>query len=123
MKYRKAHTMKIFLRIAIPFLALAASSAYSAEKGKAGLKLEFKIDGMLSPKIERAIVENVEENSSADIAGIIKGHKILKFGDCAIPGCKASIAKRIMNKSVGEIVILVLQKENGEIYTAKMVLQ
>lgn len=115
--------MKEICRILFLVVALIATFAYSDDRGKAGLTLELEIDGMFRPKIKSAMVKKVEENSAAEIAGIVEGQKILKIGDCAIPGCKASIAKKAMHKSPGEVVILVLQKENGEEYTAKLVLQ
>ncbi len=110
-------------RTVVFLLAMAVGPVQSAERGQAGLQLELKIEGMFSPEIERAVVADVEKNSAAEKAGIVPGQTVLKIGDCAIPGCKASIAKETMNQPPGETVVLVLQKENGEVYTARLVLQ
>ncbi len=110
-------------RIVLLGLIVIASFAHSGERGKAGLKLNLEINGMFSPKIDSAMVANVEEDSAAEKAGILEGHRVLKIGDCAIPGCKASVAKKAMNKSPGEIVVLVLQNESGKEYTATLTLQ
>ena len=112
--------MKIVIAMLLTVFSICS---YADEHGEKGFKMEVNISGFFSPKVTKATISSVVQNSSAQQQGLQIGHQIVAIDDCQIPGCSASKAKKSLQKNVGEIVILKMLKPDGEIYQAKVTLQ
>lgn len=97
--------------------------AFADAQGEKGFKMDVNVSGFFSPEITKAIIKSVVKNSSAEKQGIEAGHEVVAIDGCRIPGCSASEAKKSLQKSVGEIVILSMVKPDGETYEAEVTLQ
>lgn len=112
--------MKVIIAI---FLTAVTFTSFGYSQGEKGFKMAVNVSGFFSPEVTKATIKSVIENSSAEQQGVEIGHEVVAIDGCKIPGCSASIAKKSLQKNVGEIVILSMLKPNGETYEANVTLQ
>ena len=95
-----------------------AGSAYSEDKGKVGLDLDVGVSGFFSSVLESAEVSFVESDSPAAKAGLQVGDRIVAIDDCQVPGCLTSDAKQRLKRQPGDLVPIVIQRDNDiQFYT------
>lgn len=98
--------------LAFPMIALA-------QDGWFGFSQSVEVGW--SFKVESAIVNDVQKDSPAERAGITVGDAFVSIEDCAIPGCGAFKAKKLMEKAAGERLQLKLRRKSGEEYAITLV--
>lgn len=108
--------MKLFVSILL--LSLSAAAA-TAEEGWFGFSQQVRVGWTMN--VESATVNHVEKESPAAKAGIAVGDQFLSIDNCAIPGCGAFKAKKLMEKTVGETLNLKLKRSTGEEYSVSLV--
>lgn len=109
--------------VIVALLVIMSLWAHAGETGEKGFKADVSISGFFSPEVKSAIINSVVKNSSAEEQGIKVGHEIVAIDGCEIPGCPASVAKKALQKSVGETVVLTMLKPDGDVYEANVTLQ
>ena len=102
--------MKYLVLLLVSLLSL---NAY-AEKGSFGFVVSVATKGIFSPKLKTVEITEVTEGSSAYEAGILAGDHIVAIGDCPVPGCPVSEARKSMGKAVGETLNLTIKTLAGD---------
>ncbi len=82
-------------------------------EGSIGMSASVSVDGIFSPEIVEFKIDDVQAGSPADKAGVKVGQLVIELDGCEIPGCKASKAKKLMNKEAGELLPLLVRKVDG----------
>ncbi len=100
--------------IAISFGCSFTTLAESDKEIKAGIEAAVSVDGFFSPEIATFRIQGVTEGSPAARAGLEGGEDVLAIEDCEIPGCEASIAKKLMKRKAGEVLTLRIKKDGKE---------
>ncbi len=95
-------------------LSFLSTAAY-AEEGGFGAEVDVTTTGLFPPTLETVTVATVKDGSSAAQAGIKRGDKVVSIGGCAIPGCSAFKAKKIMKKEKGEKLQFEIVSDNGAV--------
>lgn len=91
-----------------------SGSVLATEKGKIGLALDIAVEGgFFNPTLASAKVKKLVPGGAAEKAGVLVGDQILKIADCAIPGCPADDAKKLMNKNKGQAVVFLIKQADG----------
>lgn len=101
-------------KISLIALLLLTFSVAAEEEGSIGFSAAVSVSGFFSPELKEVTVDEVFEDSAADAAGLKSGDKILSIEDCAIPGCDAKKAKKMMKRAPGETLNLLIEDEHGE---------
>jgi len=112
--------MKLIITVLLTIISL---SSYASDHGDKGFKMDVTVSGFFSPEVEKAIIKSVVEGSSAEKEGVEIGDELVAINGCKIPGCSASEAKSMFQKSVGEKVVLSMLKPDGKTYQATVLLQ
>lgn len=108
--------MKRLLPLAALLLPLTATSA---EPGFFGFALTTSITWTMD--VESATVRTVIPGSPAAKAGLVVGDSVVAVEGCAIPGCGALKAEKMLEKPVGEALHLKLKRANGTVYDATVI--
>jgi C-terminal processing protease CtpA/Prc len=96
------------------FALIIPISSSAAEKGNLGFAVDLVIEmNIFSAKIHEITITEVVSDSPAEKAGVKVGQKVLSIDGCAIPGCPARKAKKLMDKSPGDILIVEIEKLDG----------
>lgn len=104
--------MKKF-KLILSFVAIISLNVLAEETVKLGVIGQVGVDGFFSPTVNSFFVKSVMANSPAEKVGLVAGDKIISIDGCKIPGCSASKAKKLMQKKAGEILLLVIEKQDG----------
>ncbi|WP_111976935.1 PDZ domain-containing protein [Algibacillus agarilyticus] len=95
-----------------------AGNAYNDDQGKAGLELDVGVSGFFSSVLESAEISFIESNSPAEKAGLQVGDRIVAIDDCQVPGCLTSEAKQRLKRHPGDLVPIVIQRDDDtQVYT------
>lgn len=108
--------MKVFLPALLVLFPIAASAD---ESGWFGFSQEVAVSWLMN--VEYAKVNYVAPNSPASRAGIAVGDQFTSIEDCAIPGCGAMKAKKLMLRAPGEKLKLRLRRPTGEEYSVELI--
>lgn len=95
------------------FISLSAT-AFS-EPGDFGVETDVTTTGLFPPRLETVTVATVKDDSAAARAGIKPGDKVVSIGGCAIPGCSAFQAQKMMRKEKGESLTFGVVSEGGTV--------
>ncbi len=108
--------MRIRLRI-VPMLCLfLAAIAWAGDRGYLGFDLSVDAEGFfVNATLKTVTIEKVVPNSPADKAGIVRGDRIIEIEGHVIAGTKADVVKPYLEREVGQITHLVVQKANGAV--------
>ena len=106
--------------LATMLVALAGPVA-AEEKPEAyyGYAIQVNVDWMMD--LESATVQQVRPGSPAAGSGLVEGDQIVEIEGCAVPGCGAHKAQKLIQKPVGETVHLKLKHKDGTLYNANLV--
>lgn len=99
------------LLIAVVLLAAASAPAQAEEGAWFGFGLTTSVSLFLN--VTSAVVNHLHPNSAAAAAGVENGHHLVAIGDCAIPGCGARKAQKLLNVPVGTSVRFTFEKTDG----------
>jgi len=106
--------------LAAPLLLLAAA-AHAGERGYLGIS--FSIDGegfFLNPTLKSVKLDKVKPGSPAAKAGLEPGDLVVEIEGHQVAGSKASELKPYMEREVGQVVHLAVQKPGGEVKAVTM---
>ena len=103
---------KLFVLI---IFVLLSCSLYAGNKGELGFTGAINVEGLFKPEISEFRVKEVIEGSPAEAAGLLVGQLVIEIDGCKIPGCPAKKAKNIMEKGVGEKLLLLVKNEDGSV--------
>lgn len=109
------------MRIVLLAAALLAASASSAEAPEPFFGYSIQVDVDYTLDLESAVITAVVPGSPAAKAGIRQGDSITEIESCAVPGCGAYKAKRLMDKAIGEPLHLKLKHADGTVFSATLV--
>lgn len=101
------------MKSAIFIFVMSLSAAALSEPGDFGVETDVTTTGLFPPKLETVTVATVKGGSAAAKAGIKQGDKVVSIGGCAIPGCSAFKAQKIMRKEKGESLTFGVISEGG----------
>ncbi len=102
-------------------LALALLPAWaSAEPKPIGFSLQVSTDGILSPKVTRAVVGQVLDNSQAKAAGLATGDELIRVDGIEVPGNGAFMLKPHMEFVPGKPKRLMFKRTDGSTYEATL---
>ena len=111
-------------RIAL-FTALHAvllGSAHGQEpKGTFGFVAKVDADGLFNPTLKAVLIQSVERDLPAAMAGITAGDTVLEVDGVRVAGARASVMAERMKKKPGESVMLRLGRSDGQTYVVKLV--
>ncbi len=94
-------------------LAFSAASI-AGEEVTIGFAVDVNVGGsFFAPRLEDASVKEVVAGSSAELAGLVVGQKILSIDGCDIPGCPAKKAQEIMQLESGDLLPILVEESNG----------
>lgn len=100
---------------------LCLATAQAGEPGGFGFNAAISVNGVFSPTLVAVKIAKVNPNSAADKAGMKIGDEIIEIDGHQVPGAKASDIQQLMVKEVGQTVAMKLKRENGEVFSLKMV--
>lgn len=109
------------MRIILLATTLLAASAVHAEPLEPFFGYSIKVDVDYTLDLESAVISAVLPGSPAANAGILQGDSITEIEGCAVPGCGAYKARRLMDKSIGEPLHLKLKHANGSVFSATLI--
>ena len=112
-----------FRRSVLAWLAASAAIAVHPQepsRGTFGFVAKVDADGFLSPTLKAVIVQSVQPNMPAALAGVTAGDSIVEVDGFKVAGAKASTMADRMKKRPGETVVLKLLRGNGETYVVKL---
>lgn len=109
------------MRIALLAAALLAATAAKAEAPAAFFGYSIKVDVDYTLDLESALITTVVADSPAATAGIAQGDHVTEIEGCAVPGCGAYKAKRLMAKAIGEPLHLKLKHADGTAFSATLI--
>lgn len=116
--------MKTWRRQAIRLVACLAfaldTGAACAQSVPIGFSLQVSTDGILSSKIVKAVVGQVQENSQANRAGLAAGDELIRVEGIEVPGNDAYALKPHMEFVPGRPKRLVFKRPDGSIYEATL---
>lgn len=102
------------MKICVTFFILMSLSVTAfSEPGDFGVETDVTTTGLFPPKLETVTVATVKDGSTAAKAGIKQGDKVVSIGGCAIPGCSAFKAQKMMHKEKGESLTFGVISEGG----------
>ena len=84
-----------------------------------GFAIKVGVDWTMD--LDEATIGDVFPDSPAAKAGIVKGDSIIDIEGCAVPGCGAYKAKKLMAKSLGEPLHLHLKHADGSTYKTTVI--
>jgi predicted metalloprotease with PDZ domain len=113
----RSFQVRIFVLMLLWIPLLAAAS----EQGWLGMSVKATVEGDADPVLKTITITEIEPDSPAAGANIAVGDSIIEIDDLQVRGCKASQAKQLMTKAVGEKLTLRLQRMDGTIYVAILV--
>ena len=110
-----------FARHAAFALAIGlASFAASAQPKPIGFSLQVSTDGILSPKVVKAVVGKVLDDSQAKAAGLAAGDELIKVEGLDVPGNGAYTLKPHMEFVPGKPKRLMFRRADGSTYEATL---
>ena len=110
-----------FVRVPACALALGlASFAASGQPKPIGFSLQVSTDGILSPKVVKAVVGKVQDDSQAKAAGLAAGDELIKVEGIDVPGNGAFTLKPHMEFVPGKPKRLVFRRADGSTYEATL---
>lgn len=104
---------------AVTLLAAASLSA-SAQSKPLGFSLQVSTDGIFSPKVVKAVVGQVQEDSQAKAAGLSVGDELIRIEGVEVPGNGAYALKPHMEFVPGKPKRLVFKRADGATYEATL---
>ena len=106
-------TLKTALLAWLMLLLLASAPALAGKKSKFGFGMETTVSGMLSPKLKRIKVSEVQPGSPAASAGLKAGDMIIEANGTLIAGAPArEMAARFKAIKTGQHLRLKVQRGN-----------
>jgi len=113
-------TRPVACRLACALALGVASFAASAEPKPIGFSLQVSTDGILSPKVVKAVVGKVQDDSQAKAAGMAAGDELIKVEGIDVPGNGAFTLKPHMEFVPGKPKRLVFKRADGSTYEATL---
>jgi C-terminal processing protease CtpA/Prc len=96
----------------------AASLPASAQPKPIGFSLQVSTDGILSPKVVKAVIGKVQDDSQARAAGLAVGDELIKVEGIEVPGNGAFTLKPHMEFVPGKPKRLMFKRADGSTYEA-----
>lgn len=106
---------------ALLFALVCASAARAGEKGWFGFALKIAGEGFFNPTIRAVTVASIVPQSPAAMQPIAAGDEIIQVENTEVAGRKASELKPLIQKQVGETILLRLKRPSGETYSVTLV--
>lgn len=101
-------------------LLLTTGIAIADDQASAYYGFSIQVDVDWKIDLKSAVINAVQPDSPAAKAGIVKGDLITDIESCAVPGCGAYKAKKLMQKPIGETLHLQLEHADGHSYNANL---
>lgn len=115
------HLARSWARLLACALALgAASLTASAQPKPIGFSLQVSTDGILSPKVVKAVIGKVQDDSQAKAAGLAVGDELIKVEGIEVPGNGAFTLKPHMEFVPGKPKRLMFKRVDGSTYEATL---
>ncbi len=111
------NTLLIFIALIVSF------SSFAEDKGRIGLTLDITTGGIFSHDLTELKVKSIVSNSPAEKAGIKVGQKIMSIDGCKIPGCSASKAEKLLKRKPGDILPLLIERNDGTQVLVKILVE
>lgn len=108
------------LRLACAVALGLACLAAGAQPRPIGFSLQVSTDGILSPKVVKAVVGKVAEDSQAKAAGLAAGDELIKVEGIDVPGNGAYTLKPHMEFVPGKPKRLTFRRADGSTYEATL---
>ena len=120
MTHLRLHGRPFARRLASALALGVASFAASAQPKPIGFSLQVSTDGILSPKVVKAVVGKVQDDSQAKAAGMAAGDELIKVEGIDVPGNGAFTLKPHMEFVPGKPKRLVFKRADGSTYEATL---
>ena len=101
-------------------LLLAAPLVALAQARPIGFSLQVSTEGILSPKVVKAVVGKVQDDSQAQAAGMAVGDELIKVEGIDVPGNGAFTLRPHMEFVPGKPKRLVFKRADGSTYEATL---
>lgn len=115
------HLARPCVRLLACALALGAASLPAGAQPKPiGFSLQVSTDGILSPKVVKAVIGKVQDDSQAKAAGLAVGDELIKVEGIEVPGNGALTLKPHMEFVPGKPKRLMFRRADGSTYEATL---
>ena len=78
-------------------------------------------DGLFNPTLKSVLIQSVQRDLPAALAGITAGDTVLEVDGTKVAGAKAQALADRMKKKPGESVTLRLSRPDGQTYVVRLV--
>lgn len=90
-------------------------------KGTFGFVAKVDADGLLNPTLKSVLIQGVQRDLPAALAGITAGDTVLEVDGTQVAGARAQALADRMKKKPGESVTLRLARPDGQTYVVRLV--